>query len=187
MAQVLVFFGMIASGKSYLASAWATRHGCLYCNSDRERKELAGVLPESRQVAGLEQGIYSPEYTRRTYDRLIDLAKQEVARDPNACVALDGSYQMRSEREKVVAALSPLARVLFVHCLCPEEVMRERMTERLADARAVSDGRWEIYVQQKKKFEMPQELGPEQLITIQTHDSLDCLLHMLDAQVDVRG
>jgi len=38
-----VFFGMVATGKSYLAKAWAERLGGLYLNSDVVRKELAGL------------------------------------------------------------------------------------------------------------------------------------------------
>lgn len=181
--QVLVFFGMIATGKSYLASAWAARHGCAYYNSDRVRKELAGLTPESRQTSGLEQGIYSSDFTRRTYDRLLELAEQELNLHPDGCVVLDGSYQVRSERERLVARLGYKSNILFVHCVCPEETMRQRMEERLLDTRAVSDGRWEIYLQQKKRFEAPVELNPEQLLNIDTNDSLDTLLLLLDGRV----
>ena len=178
--KVLVFFGMIATGKSYLAAAWARHHGCAYYNSDRVRKELAGLVPESRQGAPVDQGIYSCEFSRRTYDQLLILAELDLNANPGACVALDGSYQARGERQRVRERLAVKARVLFVHCICPEEVMRERMEQRQHDPQAVSDGRWEVYLQQKARFEMPSELRPEQLITIDTNQSLDALLILLD-------
>ena len=181
--NVFVFFGMIATGKSYLAAAWARHHDCAYYNSDRVRKELAGLVPESRQAAGVDQGIYSREFSRRTYDQLLILAERDLDANPGACVVLDGSYQARNERQRVQERLADKARVLFVHCICPEEVMRERMEQRQHDPQAVSDGRWEVYLQQKARFEMPSELRQEQLLTIDTNQSLDALLILLDKWV----
>jgi len=181
--KILVFFGMIATGKSYLAAAWARHHGCTYYNSDRVRKELAGLVPESRQAAAVDEGIYSREFSRRTYDQLLILAEQDLAVNPGICVVLDGSYQARSERQRVRERLEVKARVLFVHCICAEEVMRERMEQRQRDPQAVSDGRWEVYLQQKVKFEMPSGLRPEQLLTIDTSQTLDALLILIDEWV----
>ena len=189
-SNVLAFFGMIATGKSYLAAAWARHQGCTYYNSDRVRKELAGLVPESRQAVAVDQGIYSREFSRRTYDQLLILAEQDLAANPRACVVLDGSYQARSERQRVQERLADKARVLFVHCICPEEVMRERMEQRQHDPRAVSDGCWEVYLQQKARFEMPSELRPEQLITIDTNQPLDALLILVDdwmVSVEMQG
>lgn len=182
-SKVLVFFGMIATGKSYLAAAWARKHGCAYYNSDRVRKELAGLVPESRQAAAVDQGIYSREFSRRTYDQLLILAERDLEAKTGACVVLDGSYQARSERQRVQGRLAAKARVLFVHCICAEEVMRKRMEQRQQDPQAVSDGRWEVYLQQKAKFEMPSELRLEQLLTIDTNQTLDALLILLDEWV----
>ena len=184
--KVLVFFGMIATGKSYLAAAWARHHGCAYYNSDRIRKELAGLVPESRQAAAVavDQGIYSREFSRRTYDQLLILAEQDLDTKPGVCVVLDGSYKARGERQRVLESLAVKAKVLFVHCICPEEVMRERMEQRQHDSQAVSDGRWEVYLQQKARFELPLELGPEQLITINTNQTLGTLLVELDEWMD---
>jgi len=181
--RALVFFGMIATGKSYLAEAWASRQGCAYYNSDRVRKELVGLAPESRQPAPVGQGIYRPELSRATYDALLDKAERQLEASSDSCVVLDGSYQARDERERVRKRLAAKARLFFVHCICPEEVMRERMEQRQKDPLAVSDGRWEIYLQQKVRFEMPVELGPEQLLTMNTNQPVDALLGILDAWI----
>lgn len=181
-ARVLVFFGMIASGKSYLASAWASRHDCTYHNSDQVRKELAGLTPETRQREAMDQGIYSRDFSRKTYDQLLLLAQTDLEHRAG-CVVLDGSYQVRDEREMVRARLGKKAVVLFVHCVCPEAVMKARMEERQRDPLAVSDGRWEVYLQQKRRFEMPEELGCDQLVTINTDRDLDQLLLELDSRL----
>ena len=46
--MILVFFGMTASGKSTLAQACADRYGAPYYNTDRIRKELAGLEARNR-------------------------------------------------------------------------------------------------------------------------------------------
>jgi hypothetical protein len=61
--------------------------------------------------------------------------------------------------------------------------MRVRMEQRQRDPQAVSDGRWEIYLQQKRRFEMPDELDPDQLVTINTDKDLDELLRDLDTKM----
>jgi hypothetical protein len=47
----------------------------------------------------------------------------------------------------------------------------------------VSDGRWEIYLEQKRRFEAPMELGREQLITLHTDQPLEMLLVDLDVRM----
>lgn len=181
--RVFIFFGLIASGKSTLATAWARRLGCPCFNSDRVRKELAGVAAESRQAAPMGEGIYNHDFSRLTYDRLSELATEALCQERSqgrGCVALDASYSSRAERDRIRERLAPVAEVIFVHCLCPEEEMRERMERRQQDAQAVSDGRWEIYLQQKDIFEDPVELGPGQLITINTQKPLAELLRDLE-------
>ncbi len=180
--RVFVFFGMIASGKSTLATAWAKQLGCPCHNSDRVRKELAGVAAESRQAAPMGEGIYAQDFSRRTYDRLSELAMEALhfgQISGGGCVVLDASYHSRVERDRLRERIAPVAEVLFVHCLCPEEEMRERMERRQQDAQAVSDGRWEIYLQQKAIFEAPVELGSGQLIAINTQKPLAELLQEL--------
>ncbi len=180
--KLTVFFGLIASGKSTLAEAWALETGARYVNSDRVRKELAGLAANAPQKASFAAGIYSPEFSRKTYDVLLSRAEAELG-DKHA-VVLDGSYQSRAERARVCdLARRQGARLLFVLCRCPEVVMKERMDRRAQDPNAVSDGRWEIYLQQKERFEAPEELEPSELITIDTEAPVSTLLDRLRAQV----
>lgn len=163
---LVVFFGMIATGKSYLASAWADHYGLPYYNSDRVRKALAEIPPETGQQEEVDQGIYSPEFSRRTYDALLEHADNHFREDRQACVVLDGSYQSFQERELLRAHFKDQVRLVFVHCFCAEEVVRERLEIRADDPDAVSDGNWEIYLSQKKRFQPVRET--EQVIALDT-------------------
>ena len=177
---MLVFFGMVASGKSTLAGACALKWGCRYYNSDVVRKELAGVAAASRQNSGYNSGIYSHDFSRKTYDSLISLARKDFEEEANSCVILDASYQSLEERRSILSSFATGYKLLFVYCRCDESVLKRRLEKRLKDPKAVSDGRWEIYVQQKRRFEPPVELPKEQLITLDTNLPLEQLIEMLE-------
>lgn len=181
--HLFVFFGMIASGKSYLASRWADQHGYSYHNSDVVRKQLAGLTPEATQKEEVDQGIYTAEFSRKTYDELIRLAKADLSGGHCDGAVLDGSYQSRWERDLVCSKLCDF-RPLFIYCFCSETVLKERMELRAKDPKAVSDGRWEIYLKQKERFELPDELGADQLVRIETDRSLEELLRKLNQTVE---
>ena len=53
----ILFFGLIASGKSTLAKAWAEQKNIPYYNSDVVRKELAGLSPTASNPATSNQQI----------------------------------------------------------------------------------------------------------------------------------
>lgn len=187
MRPILVFFGMTATGKSYVARAWAKKWGCLYLNSDIVRKELAGRDPQSRQQASFNDGIYAPEFTRRTYDELIRRVEQALPEAMTRCVVLDASYQSRQERDRIRARLGGKCRLIFIHCVCPEEVIKQRLAYRAKDPCAVSDGRWDIYLQQKKDFALPAELEAGLLVTLETNGSLPELLRVLEKEISTVG
>ena len=99
-------------------------------------------------------------------------------------VVLDASYQLERDRQDVrVLAKNLDSRVCFILCQCSEDEMKRRMSLREQDPAAVSDGRWEIYLKQKQKFEPPVELTASELITIDTRAPLADLLEELDRKL----
>lgn len=166
--MLYVFFGVIASGKSTLAGEFARRQGLPYYNTDRVRKRLAGIEPSRRTAEAFAEGLYSPEMTRQTYQAMLDRVAEDISGGEDGAV-LDGSYSSRLERKRVVDLAEELdTGYLFVQCICREEEIRRRLVERSRDPKAVSDGRWEIYLTQKEKFEPPDELEPDHLLKLDT-------------------
>ena len=173
-----VFFGMIATGKSTLAMAWARHKQLQHYNSDRVRKELAGIKPTESRRDTVDTGIYSGEFTQKTYEVL--LGKAEAALRQGDSVILDASYQFERDRQDVRDLAKNLnSRVCFIRCQCSEVEMKHRLRLREQDPAAVSDGRWEIYLRQKQRFEPPLELAESELITIDTQAPLAELLEEL--------
>lgn len=167
-ASLFVFMGLIASGKSTLARGLANRFSLPYFNTDVVRKELAGKAPESRQGSALNEGIYTPAFSRLTYDALLEHAGRELER--NQSVVLDGSYHKRSERQRVVQCAAACgASLLFILCRCDDEETERRLAMRARNPHAVSDGTWEIFLRQKESFEFPDELPASSLLVFETN------------------
>ena len=173
--MILVFFGLTGSGKSTLASACAARFQALHYNTDRVRKELAGLAATTRRPDGINTGIYTKELGARTYKALLERAEAAI-RNSAALVILDGSYADAADRAAVRAKAVELGtEARFVFCWCSEAKTLRRLALRARDATAVSDGRPEIYRYQLEHFAQPTaqesdilrlntEAEPEQLL-----------------------
>ena len=187
MARIMVFFGLIASGKSTLAERFARQHDLPYYNTDRIRKELAGLEAGARRPDGFEQGIYTSEFSRRTYQALLDRAAVDI-RAGRPGVVLDGSYHRRAERDQVRRLAAELEiPCTFVLCQCGDEEVKRRLAERARDPQAVSDGRWEIYLTQKETFEAPTEVPAADLVIMNTEAPVADLLEQLARQLKLPG
>jgi len=175
---VYVFFGMIATGKSTISQVWA-KHKQLPCyNSDRVRKELAGINPTETQRESADSGIYTKGFSQKTYNALLNKAEAKLQQGDS--VIIDASYQYAHDRQGIRELAKELkCQVYFILCQCPEAEMKLRMELRGKDPGAVSDGRWEIYLKQKKRFELPDELPDSELIILDTRAPIEELLDKL--------
>lgn len=181
--DLFAFMGLIASGKSTLARAWADKVSLPYYNSDVVRKELSGFAASSRQGEAFHQGIYTPEMTRKTYEALLDHAKQELT--SGSSVVLDASYSSRSERDLVWQCANQCgSRLFFILCQCDEEETRRRLEKRGQDPMAVSDATWEIYQKQLQHFEYPDELPSHAFIVIDTKAPVQDLIDSLQEKIN---
>ncbi len=173
---IFVFFGLIASGKSFLAERFAAERDLPYFNSDRVRKELAGIAATERRPDGIGLGIYTPELTAKTYQTMLARAEESLQHGA-AGVILDGSYSIAAGRSKVRDMAQRLgATPLFILCACSEAETKRRLELRANDPNAVSDGRWEIFVRQSETFVQPDELPPEMLLRLDTEAKPEILL-----------
>lgn len=182
-ARLYVFFGLSGSGKSTLANAMASRHNISVFNSDQVRKEIiAGIPATESRVEPFGQGIYSSKMSRKTYRAMSRLAGSRIVRGESA--VLDATYIMHEEREKLLElAHAAGADIYFIHCRCPEDIIRARLEQRQKQTGSVSDGRWEIYLNQKKNFDSIMQLPQTVLIDIDTTLPADQALDMIEQAV----
>lgn len=180
--SIIVFCGLMGTGKSTLARELSFELGTDMLVSDIIRKELAGLAPTERCREEYNQGIYSGSFTRNTYDELFRrLEKQSGA---GSTVVADASFFRREDRDRVrEIAASSKADCVFVHVVCDEETMRRRLTTRREDPAAISDGNWELMLRQRMDFE-PLSPGEGTWVEVDTTSlppggSVNCILRHL--------
>lgn len=130
--------GLPGSGKSTLSGALADRLGVTLLSSDRLRKELAGIPAEQPAAAAYGEGLYSPEWTSKTYAALLDRASALLSQGES--VVLDATWSDAGQREAALSmAEHTHADLVALHCHVPDEVTTTRLARRRpgeSDARA---------------------------------------------------
>ena len=128
--------GLPGTGKSALAGAVAGWLGFTVLNSDWIRKELAGLPAEASARAPYDRGIYTPEWTGRTYRELLRRAGALLARGES--VIADASFISAAQRTAAAAtATEASADLLQLGCTASPELAARRMSARprgLSDA-----------------------------------------------------
>jgi len=89
--------GLSGSGKTWGSQAVVERLGAIRVRSDLERKRLAGFHPLADSGSGIATGLYSPEFNRRTFQKLELLATDILEAGFPAIV--DATFLKRSERD----------------------------------------------------------------------------------------
>ncbi|GLI52685.1 bifunctional aminoglycoside phosphotransferase/ATP-binding protein [Thermodesulfovibrio yellowstonii] len=174
--RVFVVFGLSGTGKSTLARALREQTLAGWIPSDIVRKSLVGIAPTEHHYEPFERGIYSREYTEKTYEKMIDLAEEVLLKGRD--VILDATFRDRAYREKVARKLS-FADIYWIWCVADDNVVRERFMKR-KESEDISDARWEIYLAQKEKFEAPDEVEPSKLIKLDTSEGVDLVERVIE-------
>jgi len=144
--------GLIGTGKSTIAGSLAEALGWEWLRVDLLRKELAQVSPREHRFEAFEQGIYSPDFSRRTYEALFNRAGILLGQGKTAL--LDGSFKKQADRKAALAlARETGADFLLIECQCADEEIQKRMARRALEKNELSDGRWEIFADQKKDYD----------------------------------
>ncbi len=185
--DLYVFFGLSGTGKSTVASAWARKHRLPFYNSDRVRKEfIAGIPTGERHWEPFGRGIYSRQQTLKTYRTLACLAGKHLMQGEP--VILDATYRDGEERSRLLElSREAKANIHFILCTCPEQEIKERLTQRAGAENQVSDGRWEIYLKQKELFVPTDDLEQDHLMVLSTNRPVSELLDELDRKFPNRG
>lgn len=168
---LVITCGLAGTGKSTLVSRLAAELGFEVLASDVIRKELAGMAPFERGAEEYGSGIYTPEFTRRTYDALLDRARGLLL--SGRSVILDATFIRREQRRAAMRAARE-AGAQFA-CLLLEVSpktarkrlgRRERRVRRGVAVADPSDARWPTYLQQKRRFQQPREVPSGRLVRI---------------------
>jgi len=127
--------GLSGSGKTVFSGLAVEALGAIRVRSDVERKRLHGLAARAQTGAAVGGGIYAPEATRRTYERLHEIARFVL--DAGFPAVVDATFLARADRDRFRAlAREQGAAFAIAACEAPERVLGERI---LARARAGGD------------------------------------------------
>lgn len=141
--------GLPGTGKSTLARGLAGRADFEVIRSDVVRKELAGLDPGRDASAGFGAGIYTPEWTERTYAEC--RRRAEALLFEGRRVLVDASFGAASGR-RLLLELGERWGVpaLLLLCRADPATVRARLEARRGDA---SDADWAVHLQAVGQWE----------------------------------
>ncbi|MBI2413733.1 MAG: AAA family ATPase [Deltaproteobacteria bacterium] len=151
---VIMIRGLSGTGKSTLARMIADVTNLAILSTDNIRKELAGLKPTEKARARYGEGIYSTEFTERTYIEMINRAAALLKEGRS--VILDATFsKARHVDEAQRAALEAGARSHIIECVAKDDAVKGRFRKRDAECamKGISDAGWDVYLKQKEAFE----------------------------------
>lgn len=135
--------GVSGSGKSRHSARLVAERGMVRLRADAERKRLFGLAPTASSVGAVPGGIYTPEASQRTYQRLAQLAAQVL--QAGFPVLVDATFLAQGQRAQLLAVAAQQqvpCRILAFDA--PPEVLRERVQRRLAKGGNPSEATLEV-------------------------------------------
>lgn len=159
--------GLPGAGKSTLARGLAEEGNFRVIDTDVVRKELAGMEPGESAEADVGSGIYTREWSDRTYASCLKRAQARLFDGER--VIVDGSFREADRRfpffERAVTWGVPCR---FLICEAPGEVVLQRLRAREGDA---SDAGVEVYRSMKQTWEPAEGFEEGRTARIQTDTS----------------
>jgi len=165
---LILVTGLMGTGKSRIASELSQRWGLDLISSDATRKQLAGLRVHEHRYEGYGKGIYSSEFSQRTYRQMFDRSSDILSE--GGSVVLDATFGNRAMRQDILEVGSRLgAKSFVIECQLPEGEVKARLERRMEDpGTAISDGRWELYPEQRSNWQPIEKLPRDCHIPLDT-------------------
>jgi aminoglycoside phosphotransferase family enzyme/predicted kinase len=158
--------GLPGTGKSTLARSLAERVGFAVIRSDVVRKELAGAAGHS--PASFDEGIYTPEWTERTYAEC--LRRAESLLFEGGRVIIDATFREEKTRRTFLEAAGRW-RVpgVMLQCRTESAIAQARLEKRHGD---VSDADWAVYRNVAEHWDEPDCVTRQAIRSVDTSGDL---------------
>jgi aminoglycoside phosphotransferase family enzyme/predicted kinase len=156
--------GLPGTGKSTLARGLVEHAAFSLIRSDAVRKELAGLSDDKPARSSFSEGIYTPEWTERTYAECLLRTERQLFEGSR--VVVDAGFRAERRRREFLDLAARLAvPAVFIVCKAEPEEARRRLNERQGDA---SDADWAVYRQAAQQWEEPSAVVRQVLWPVHT-------------------
>ncbi|MET0167693.1 MAG: AAA family ATPase, partial [Vicinamibacterales bacterium] len=123
---IVITHGLAGSGKTTLSQALLEMIGAVRIRTDVERKRLHGLPATTRDRAGIEAGLYTPEATRETYSQALQWTR--CATTAGFRVIVDATFLKRWQRRLFRDLAHELGvPFIIVDFVADEATLRERI------------------------------------------------------------
>jgi aminoglycoside phosphotransferase family enzyme/gluconate kinase len=152
---LLITHGVSGSGKSFFTHRLKETLGAIRIRSDVERKRLFGLAPLATSHSELNQGLYTPQASERTYHHLHQLAEHML--NAGYRVMVDATFLDWQQRQ-AFRALAERLNVPFIllACSADPETLRERVTKRKAQGDDAAEADSAVLEGQLANYQAPQ-------------------------------
>ncbi|MEJ1396755.1 MAG: AAA family ATPase [Candidatus Sedimenticola sp. (ex Thyasira tokunagai)] len=144
---LVITHGLSGSGKSTQAARCIEALPAVRLRSDVERKRLAGPASAEMSDSALDGGIYTAEFSRQTYERLLELAAGVV--EAGFIAIVDATFLKQGQRWPF-QQLAERTAVPFIilDFDVPERELRVRIERRLQEGADPSEANLQVLAQQ---------------------------------------
>jgi aminoglycoside phosphotransferase family enzyme/predicted kinase len=130
--------GFSGSGKTWVSSRLVGELAALRVRSDVERKRLPVSIDGEPDSDGIEAGLYRPDVTERTYEKLAEHCATGLR--AGFSMIADATFLDRGHRQRFFEVAGETgARLKILDCRAPVEVLRSRLERRAAAGQDASD------------------------------------------------
>ncbi len=179
---LLVVCGRVGTGKSTVAQRLSEQTGFVTFNSDVIRKRLAGILPTAHLEAASASGLYSQEFSQRTYAALFAQAEEELRAGRG--VIIDATCKRPEDRQALLAlAQRQQVPVLFLECQTSLAEVERRLRERVRRGDSVSDATWDLAQREHETFPTFADLPAQCHVIIDTEHDIDEALESVEERI----
>jgi uncharacterized protein len=157
---MLVVMGRVGTGKTSVARELGRELDWPVFSSDEIRKTLVGIPLTERTPQERRHEVYSPQMTKRTYQKLLDNSVAAVA--TRAGIILDATFSTRALRQFLCErCVEANVRLQTVELDVDPEETRKRLKTRDHKIAEISDARLDDVEKLNAAYEPPSELAPD--------------------------